>query len=113
MDCNFQQRKLMRTHDGSTINYSENMSEYKKGKSVSRKEAEKRIRRIFNDKNILVVGQGFDPNFALPLDTFIHERQIDALRSFNWKISQFNAVVNKSGMKDHLHIWVTEIKEWQ
>ena len=80
---------------------------------ITRKDAENHLRKIFGTEDIFVVGQGFNINFALPLDTPVTENQIDALKEINYKLVQVEAVVNKSGFTDHLHIHVREVFCWE
>jgi len=87
--------------------------QYLDNHSISRHEAEQKLRAIFETEDVFVVGQGFNINFSVPLDTYIHEWQIEALREFNYRLTNFHPVVNQSGMNDHLHIWVKEVMEYE
>ena len=88
--------------------------QYLANQSVSRVEAEAKLRAIFEQEDIFVVGQGFNINFTIPSTSqlfddgaFVLQWQIEALKEFNWKVTQF-----KSSTRG-LTVWVTEINDWE
>ena len=89
-------------------------TQYLENKSVSRNEAEQKLRAIFGTEDIFVIGQGFNINFTIPATSqlfedgaYVVEWQVEALREFNWKITQF-----KSGVRG-LTVWVKEISSYE
>lgn len=89
--------------------------QYLEGKSVSRHEAEARIRTIFGQEDIFIVGQGFKPCFHIPATkqslfedgAFVLGWQLDALREINWKLTQVKST------EQGLTVWVEEVNSWE
>jgi len=88
--------------------------QYLEGQSLTKIEAESKIRAIFNTEDIFIVGQGFTPCFTLSYEkglfgqeAHILEWQIDALREINWKVVQ-----SKASDKG-LTIWIREVRKWE
>ncbi len=87
--------------------------QYLVGQSVPRVEAEAKLRAIFSNEDIFVVGQGLKINFRIQNKAgffgkaTLHQWQIEALAKFNWKLIQVQAQENG------LTIWVTEVDEWE
>ena len=75
-----------------------------------RKAEEDTLSAIFG-RFVPVVGQGFNINFAYPINKHITETQIRAALDIGYSISSIEAVVNQPGMNDHLHIWLHKIQE--
>ena len=88
--------------------------QYIQGNTLSRHEAEQRLKAIFGIEDVFIVGQGFTPSFTIPhtkflgsMEATVTEWQIESLRDFNYKIMQMKS--SKYG----LTVWVTEIREYQ
>tara|TARA_R110000803_G_scaffold95123_2_gene162879 strand:+ start:242 stop:517 length:276 start_codon:yes stop_codon:yes gene_type:complete len=88
--------------------------QYIENHSISRHEAEDRLRAIFETEEILVINQGQKINFTIPhtkqlfgQQAFVLDWQIEALREFNYRLTQ---VCSSS---KGLTIWVTEVQDYE
>lgn len=88
--------------------------QYLANHSISRHEAEDKIRAIFETEDIFVIGQGLTTNFTIPAtkqlfgqQAYVAGWQIQALREFNYKITQV------CGSKNGLTIWLTEVQDYE
>lgn len=79
----------------------------------SQKEDEVNLRKIFDNDSILVVYQGTTINFSHPLNKHITEDQLIQARKINYIFVSCCAVINQSGMSDHLHIWLKKLADWE
>ncbi len=89
------------------------MSELGKIQGREQEEDEKALREIFDNENIFVVYQGDTINFAHPINKAITQEQLEEAMELDYKFIQVEAVIDQSGMSNHLHVWLHKLAEWE